>query len=333
MKRVLILQTGGTIMMQTDQIVAGIVSADPEKAKGYLQREVPELMTIAQIEVQELFYEDSSSLTPYHWTTLAETIYKNKDQFDGFVVLHGTDTMAYTSSALSFSLNGLNKPVIFTGSQVPLTTLRSDARRNLVNSVEIATYNIPEVCICFNDRLFRANRATKMSIGDFDAFMSPNLDPLAEIGLTIEVGNHILKPLEDWNFHSKYNENIYILKLFPGLNPTQLHHLIESSVQAILVEGFGAGNFPIKGHHSLEEFFRTCISQNKIVVMCSQAPFDAVDLNKYESGRKALDIGIISSHEMTIEASATKLMYLLSAYDNTQTVIDLYQTNLCGELN
>ena len=333
MKHVLILQTGGTIMMQSDVLIAGKVDADPDKARGYLQNKVPELTNIAHIEVIELFYEDSSSLAPKHWTILADTIYKFRDQFDGFVVLHGTDTMAYTASALSFALNGMNKPVIFTGSQVPLTTLRSDARRNLVNSVEIATYNIPEVCICFNDKLYRANRATKMSIGDFDAFASPNLRPLAEIGLSIDVADHILKQKKQWDFHSLFNENIFILKLFPGLNPAHLQYLIDAPIQAILVEGFGAGNFPIKESYSIEHFFRACIENGKIVSMCSQAPFDAIDLGKYESGRLALDIGIISSKEMTIEASATKLMYLLSVYDNTQTVKDLYQTNLCGEIN
>ena len=333
MKHVLILQTGGTIMMQTDVLIAGKVDADPDKARGYLQNKVPELANIAHIQVMELFYEDSSSLAPRHWTILADTIYKYRNEFDGFVVLHGTDTMAYTASALSFVLNGLNKPVIFTGSQVPLTTLRSDARRNLVNSIEIATYDIPEVCICFNDKLYRANRSTKMSIGDFDAFASPNLLPLAEIGLTIDVSNHVLEPKDQWEYHSSFNENIYVLKLFPGLNPTHLQYLVDAPIQAILVEGFGAGNFPIKESYSLEHFFRACIKNGKIVSMCSQAPFDAIDLDKYESGRLAIDIGIISSKEMTIEASATKLMYLLSVCDNTQTVKELYQKNLCGEIN
>jgi L-asparaginase len=219
LKKVLILQTGGTIMMQTDAVSPSTVQADPEKARGYLLKEVPELERIANLEVIELFYEDSSSLTPSHWEVLAKAIINSSKDYHGFVVLHGTDTMAYTASALSFMLNGLNKPVIFTGSQVPLTTLRSDARRNLVNAVEIATYNIPEVCICFNDMLFRGNRSTKMSIGDFDAFASPNLRPLAEIGLNIELGSHILPPRELSPNLSSFNLDVAVIKLFPGFNP------------------------------------------------------------------------------------------------------------------
>ena len=147
------------------------------------------------------------------------------------------------------------------------------------------------------------------------------------------MAEHVLKHKKHWDFKSSFDENIFILKLFPGLNPAHLQYLIDAPIKAILVEGFGAGNFPIKESYSIEHFFRACIDNDKIVTMCSQAPFDAIDLDKYESGRLALDIGIVSSKEMTIEASATKLMYLLSIYDNTQTVKELYQMNLCGEIN
>jgi L-asparaginase len=333
MKRVLVIQTGGTIMMQSALRLSGSVSADAEKARGYLKKEVPELNDIAHIDVFELFYEDSSSLSPEHWAKLANTIITNRFDYDGFVVLHGTDTMAFTASALSYALIGLNKPVIITGSQVPLTTLRSDARRNLINAVEIATYQIPEVCICFNDNLFRGNRSTKMSIGDFDAFTSPNLQPLAKIGLNINFANHILPKVVNENFQPEFDENIFVVKLFPGLKPQFLKSLVQSGVKAILIEGFGSGNFPIKGDYNLIDFLSSCNGEGIILAMCSQAPYDAIDLTKYESGRMAIELGILSSGSMTLEASVVKLMHLLAGNYDLNMIKLLYQKNLAGEIN
>jgi L-asparaginase len=320
-------------MMQSSGIDPGTVQADPEKARGYLLKQVPELEMIAKLDVIELFYEDSSSLTPYHWEFLASTILKHATEYHGFVVLHGTDTMAYTASALSFALRGLNKPVIFTGSQVPLTTLRSDARRNLVNSVEIATYDIPEVCICFNDMLFRGNRSTKMSIGDFDAFASPNLSPLAEIGLNIELGPHILEPAIHSITESSFSTEIAVVKLFPGMNPDFFNSILETRFKAMIIEGFGSGNFPIKGNYSLVSAFERLIDSDKILIMCSQAPFDAVDLQKYESGRMASEIGIISAGPMTMEAATTKIMYLLGSNPDSITLRNEFLEDFAGEIN
>lgn len=320
-------------MMQSNDIDPGAVSADPEKARGYLLKEVPELEKIARLSVIELFYEDSSSLTPTHWELLASTILKHAPEYHGFVVLHGTDTMAYTASALSFALRGLNKPVIFTGSQVPLTTLRSDARRNLVNSVEIATYDIPEVCICFNDMLFRGNRSTKMSIGDFDAFASPNLAPLAEIGLNIELGSHILQPAIHSITEATFSTEIAVVKLFPGMNPDFFNSICQTPFKAMIIEGFGSGNFPIKGDFSLVSAFEKLIESGKILIMCSQAPFDAVDLQKYESGRMASEIGIISAGPMTMEAATTKIMYLLGSHIDPLTLRNQFLEDFVGEIN
>lgn len=161
------------------------VELNPDAWSDTLVERVPQLGELAQIQTLPLFFEDSSDLNHTHWVQLAECINSHYDEFDGFVVLHGTDTMAYTTSALSYAFQNLGKPVIFTGSQVPLSSIRSDARRNLINSIEMATSNLQEVAICFNDHVYRGNRATKLSIGDFDAFGSPNLDPLATIGLEI----------------------------------------------------------------------------------------------------------------------------------------------------
>lgn len=333
MKRVLIIQTGGTILMQTDLRHPGSVSTDPSLAKGYLLREVPEIKRIADIEVMEFLYEDSSNLCPANWEALTAMLFEYYNDFDGFVILHGTDTMSYTASAVSFALRPLRKPVIFTGSQVPLTNLRSDARRNLINSVEIATMAIPEVAVCFNDKLYRGNRSTKMSIGDFDAFNSPNLRPLAEIGLNIEVGKHILQPPSGHIENSAaFDSNVYILKLFPGLKTSLLEPLFNANIRAILIEGFGSGNFPSKGEFDLTPFFEACVQKDIVMAMCSQAPYDAIDLTKYASGRIALELGIISSETMTVEASVTKLMYLLGHHNESASVRNGYTQNLAGEI-
>jgi L-asparaginase len=332
MKRVLIVQTGGTILMQADARQSGPVTENADFAKGYLMREVPELQDIAEIDVIELMYEDSCNLGPPHWTSIAKTIFENYAFYDGFVVLHGTDTLAYTASALSFGLRPLSKPIVLTGSQVPLATLRTDARRNLINSVEIATLSIPEITICFNDKLYRGNRSTKMSIGDFDAFNSPNFLPLADIGLNIRLSDEMLPWSDTPIFSAQFAREVYILKIFPGLNPSLLTSLTQSGVKAILIEGFGSGNFPEKYDFSLIPFLESCRDTGIIMAICSQAPYDAVDLTKYHSGRTALDLGVMSSGCMTLEASVTKLMYLLAHHHNADDIRTLYSTALAGEL-
>lgn len=333
MKRVLIIQTGGTILMQADIRKSGEVTADADLAKGYLLDEVPELKQIANIDVVGPFYEDSSNISPDHWCRLASCIASHYHDYDGFVILHGTDTMAYTASALSFALRPLTKSVILTGSQVPLTTLRSDAHRNLINAVEIATMEIPEVSICFDDRLFRGNRSSKMSIGDFDAFASPNHPPLAEIGLQIRFSDDVRAKGPTFHNTARFDNNVYILKLFPGLKPTFLDHIPKSGVRGILIEGFGSGNFTNNGDYNLIPFFEKCLEANIILAVCSQAPFDAIDLSKYESGRMAREIGILSAGSMTVEASITKLMYLLAHNHEPEMVRSQFVMDLAGELS
>lgn len=318
--------------MHSDRRVPGEVRPDPELSKGYLLSEVPELNQIADLQVTSPFYEDSSNITPSNWVQLANCIAEEYDNFDGFVILHGTDTMAFSASALSYALQPLTKPVIFTGSQVPLTTLRSDAHRNLINAVEIATMDVPEVCIVFGDKLFRGNRASKMSIGDFDAFASPNLPALAEIGLQIQFSKNIRRKGTTFHNTAAYSSNVYILKVYPGIQPSYLGSLLGSGVRGILIEGFGSGNFPIKDQCSLAPFFQECVQHGIVLAMCSQAPFDAIDLSKYESGRVAKKIGIVSAGAMTLEASITKMMYLLAHHGDAEMVKSQFVTDLAGEL-
>ncbi len=336
MKRVLILQTGGTILMRPSKSDPSQVAPDPH-ASRWLLKEIPDLARIADIDQKPLFNLDSSNMSPSHWTQLAEAILAEKHHYDGFVVLHGTDTMAYTASALSFALAGLGKPVIFTGSQVPLANLRSDARRNLINAVEVATLDLPEVCICFNDAVFRGNRATKMSIGDFDAFGSPNLAPLAEIGIEIRM-SHVEpqdlvhgEPQDLAALLPKFSSSVHILKIHPAISPDILDTLPTSGIQALIIEAFGSGNFPIVGPHNMLPLFRRCRDAGMHLIIASQAPYDAIQLSKYESGREAEALGMLSAGDMTLEAALTKTMYLLANAIRFPDFRTAFLTPLCGE--
>ncbi len=329
MKKILLIQTGGTIAMSAK---GEGVELDPEAWSGTLVDRVSELNELAEIQTRPLFFEDSSDLNSSHWKELALCIRDNYDEFDGFVILHGTDTMAYTASALSFALINLSKPVILTGSQVPLSSIRSDARRNLINSVEMATTDLREVAICFNDHVYRGNRSTKLSIGDFDAFGSPNYPLLAEIGLSIEMKPVQHRPTAPFTVQPEFDNSLIVLTVFPSLNTDILMQLDLSRLKAIIVRSFGSGNFPIKGEFSLVPFLKKCREHGVIVVFVSQADYDAVDLRKYPAGREALKTGAISGADMTLEAALTKMMWLLGNYEDPEVIRKLYQKDLAGEL-
>ena len=313
-------------------ISEGQPTLNAEKWTELMFEAIPELSEIAEINIKPLFFEDSSDINRKHWKKLAEQIEREYDRYDGFVILHGTDTMAYTASALSFALQQLSKPVILTGSQVPMSNIRSDARRNLINAVEMATMNLPEVAICFNDFVYRGNRSTKMSIGDFDAFSSPNYPPLAEIGLKIELSNSVRSTSDALEVYTGFSDRVFLLKIFPNLNPGFLDQLEFGDTRALLVEAFGSGNFPIKGKQSLLPFFKKCVDQNILLIFNSQAAYDSVELQNYESGRKALQLGALSAKDMTTEAALTKTMHLLERYDQNEAVKEHFQRNIVGEM-
>lgn len=329
MKKILLIQTGGTIAMSAK---GDGVELDPEAWANLLTEEIPELNELAELSTYPLFFEDSSDLNASHWINLARCIESNYALYDGFVVLHGTDTMAYTSSALSFAFKNLAKPVIFTGSQVPMSSIRSDARRNLINSIEMATLPLQEVAICFNDRVFRGNRATKLSIGDFDAFGSPNFKPLADIGLDIELHVSPKKILPPFESKPAYVNDVLVLTVYPSLNLKIIDSLDLSKIKAIIVRTFGSGNFPTKGEFNLIPFFKKCEDNGVIVAIISQADYDSVDLKKYSAGKEALKVGAISSLDMTFEAALTKMMFLLAHYESINDIKELFQKSMCGEL-
>lgn len=305
---------------------------DPEKWTEVLYGEMPELSKIAEISIQNVFFDDSSDINRHHWKKLSEQIDINFDAFDGFVILHGTDTMAYTASALSFALQNITKPVILTGSQVPMSNIRSDARRNLINSIELATLEIPEVAICFNDHLYRGNRSTKMSIGDFDAFASPNYPPLAEVGIDIKLSDRLLKiHTTERKLFPDFDDSVQVIKVYPNLNPHLLDNIELSSTKAIILEAFGSGNVPSKGRYNLLPFVEKCIGSNCQVLITSQAAYDSVDLTHYASGKALKKLGALSAGEMTMEATLTKTMNLLARNLSDSEFIDTFQRPVAGE--
>lgn len=305
---------------------------DPNKWSDVLYKEIPELEQLAQMQIRNVFFEDSSDINQSHWLQLIEILSNEVDTYDGFVILHGTDTMAYTASALSFALRNFPKPVILTGSQVPMSNIRSDARRNLVNAVELATSELKEIAICFNDHLFRGNRSTKMSINDFDAFTSPNYPPLAEIGIQIKFSSEATCTAnEKFEAMPFFDNSIHVIRLFPNMNPVMLDCLNLERTDAVIFEAFGIGNIPVKGEYSMLPFVKKCIEHHCHVIVNSQAAYDAVNLNIYSSGKALINLGALSAGDMTMEASITKTMHLLGMNLSPDDFKKQFSENLSGE--
>lgn len=294
---------------------------------------VPELKRLAQIELEILCNEDSSDLGPDDWCRMAQRISAARGRFDGVVVVHGTDTMAYSASAVSFALSGLDFPVIFTGSQRPLAEVRSDARHNLIGAVEAATLPLCEVGIFFGDKLLRGVCATKTEVRRYSAFESPNLAPLAQAGLDLEVAPHARKLPRRVPFTlvSSFEPRVIGLRLIPGCPPESLVGATQTA-KGVVLEAFGAGNLPRRDGLSLLGVLESLRDRGVPVVITSQAPRGGVDLSRYEGGAAAAALGAISGGSMTFEAASTKLMWVLSQTQNLGEVHQKMQTDLSGEL-
>jgi L-asparaginase len=336
--KVLIIYTGGTIGMVEDVDSKALHPFDFSQ----ITQEIPELLKL-NCELTTISFEepiDSSDVSTQHWNRLGEIIVEKYHEFDGFIILHGTDTMAYTASALSFMLEGLNKPVILTGSQLPIGVLRTDGKENLLTAIEIAgdKYSdgrpkVGEVAIYFEYKLLRGNRAHKSSASHFDAFVSSNFRFLAEAGVNIEYKNHHLPPFGDGNISlvRLKNEGIFVLPIFPGMEPNAVREVFESKhIWAVLLVTFGAGNAPLQPWFM--NIVEKAISNQKVVVNITQCEKGMVNMNLYENGRALKNLGVVSGSDITSEAAVTKLMYLRQKNLSCEELKKQFETSLRGEL-
>ena len=310
--------------------VNGLINAIPEMAQLQFHIEVDTLDDPI----------DSSNITPKHWERLAKRIEEDYQSFDGFVILHGSDTMAYTASALSFMFEGLTKPIILTGSQLPVGVPRSDARENLITAIEIAGHftngqaTVPEVCIYFEYSLYRGNRAHKFNSENFEAFLSVNYPPLAMAGVSIRFDHSAIR--QSWidkPFQVRYgfDEQVAVVRLFPGFNPELLISIADSgNVKGLIIETFGGGNVPNSPEFS--QAIADIINQGIIVLNITQCKGGRVEMGRYETSSRLKRLGVVSGHDMTMESAITKMMFLMGQGHEKDKLKTLLEQQLRGEI-
>lgn len=307
----------------------GFLTATVQQLPEFTRPEMPEFVIN---EYQPLM--DSSDMSPSDWQRIADDIQHNYAKYDAFVILHGTDTMAYTASALSFMFENLDKPVIITGSQIPLAALRSDGQTNLLNALYIAAYYpIHEVTLFFNNQLFRGNRSTKSDADGFDAFSSPNYPALLRAGIDIELLNSELgtNSSQQLTVRSVTPQDIGVVTLYPGMGAAIIDSLVQQPVKAIILQSYGVGNAPQSGQ--LLASLQRAIDAGVTVLNCTQCYRGTVNMQGYATGNALADIGVVSGQDMTIEAALTKLHYLLSRGDNGAMLQAELARPLRGELS
>lgn len=338
--KVLLLFTGGTISMVRDPQSGALHPADMTTFQSF----VPELFA-GNIEVEMLPFEpllDSSDINPDNWAKMAHMVYDNYNNYDGFVILHGTDTMSYSASALSFMLQDLTKPVVFTGSQLPVGVLRSDAKENLLTAIEIAAAKdengnamVPEVTIFMDDELYRGNRTTKRNAEHFSAFNSYNYPALARAGVRLTYNKQFINtPSTDaqLRLRDKTDCNVAVLKLFPGITEPVVKAILSTpGLRGVVLETYGAGNAP--SCDWLYQHLRNAVERGIIIVNKTQCNTGSVAMGQYAVSLPLLKAGVISGYDITTEALLTKMMYLFGENpNNNELVKQLLQTPLCGEL-
>lgn len=336
---ILIIYTGGTIGMIENPETGALENFDLE----HFRHLVPELKRFA-FHIDAITFHppiDSSDMEPKYWVKIAEIIRDNYEQYGGFVILHGTDTMAYTASALSFMLENLEKPVIITGSQLPIGQLRTDGKENLLTSIEIAADcdeqgrpMVPEVCIFFENRLMRGNRTTKINSEGFNAFRSFNLPPLATAGIHIKYATHLIRypePGKKFHPHFLLDTSVIILTLFPGIRREYVETILHiKGLKAVILKTYGSGNAPQKPW--LIEKLRELDKRGIILVNITQCSEGTVEMHRYGTGLQLLQAGVLNGYDGTMECVVTKLMFLLGHDYSKSRIVELMNTSIVGEI-
>lgn len=337
----LLIYTGGTIGMKQDMKDLTLKPFDFSQ----ILDEVPEIRKFA-FKIDTYSFEppiDSSDVEPSLWQDLARLIKEKYEDYDGFIILHGTDTMSYSASALSFMLDGLTKPVIFTGSQLPIGVPRTDGKENLISAVEIASAKdeeghpaVPEVCVCFDSLLMRGNRSTKVNSEVFRAFQSPNFPPLAEAGINIRYNNEYIRKPNDWyqslTINTELDTRVSILKIHPGITPEVVRNILcGKDTRAIIMETYGSGNAPTR------DWFLNIVKEssamNKIIVNVTQCLAGTVNMNIYANGKALERAGVIDGYDSTTESALAKLFYLMGKSRDNEWVKAMMGRNLKGEIS